>query len=275
MLTVWVGLALVTSSVSVETWLSVATYNILADVYASPERYRLSGDELAWNSRWPRIRSRLQEIDPDVLFLQEVQVGSHVARIAAALSAELDVLFVRRARGKLDGCALLFKRSMFALVDHVDVDLDDGSKGNVGLAAVLKHASAPAHHCLVASTAHLHWNPDEWKLKEAQAERILDATRQLSLKHGCLSVLVAGDWNSFANSSVVKHILKDRVLSLTRADVNEPTTITETFNATIDHVFFSGMALLDARVHTRSPWLPMPNADEPSDHFPLVARFSL
>ena len=85
--------------------LRVATWNILADAYASPERYAYAGDArvLSWSKhRLRKIREILAACRADVLVLQEVD---HPGALGEALSTlGYSTHFEKRNGGRQDGC---------------------------------------------------------------------------------------------------------------------------------------------------------------------------
>ncbi len=252
------------------TTLSFVSWNLLADVYATIDRYPWAADSLQWPARSERLLERLRHSDVDVIALQELQ-HDHVATFATALEHEWATLFFRRARGKADGVALSFRHTSLTLLEHVDVDLDDGERGNVGVAAALRFRAG----CVAVGTLHTFWDPRAEALKLHQTQRLHSAVAALGWRHACAFSVVLGDFNSLPDSAVVRWMVTDG--GMQRAPIDEPTTVTSSFNGTIDHVFFAGLRLARAELRSgaaHAPRRPMPNADEPSDHFPLFAQFA-
>lgn len=247
------------------------SWNVLADAYATADRYPWSGDALRWPERSARLLERLRASPvADVIALQEVQFD-HVGALAGALQTDWDALFFRRSRGKVDGCALMFRRASLTLLEHVDVDLDDGERGNVGLAAALQFRPGG---CVAIGTGHTFWDPRFEAVKLRQVQRLHAAVTALAWRHACAHSVIAGDLNSLPDSAVVRWLATDG--GMRRAPIDEPTTITAAFNGTIDHVFFAGLRLARAELLSgaHAPPRPMPNDDEPSDHVPLFVALS-
>lgn len=101
----------------------IATYNILAEIYATQTMYPYCDHwTLNWNYRKVNLLREMREVAADVLFLQEVQADHYEQDILPELSEEgYDGLYKHKTResmgasGKVDGCAILWRRGKFRL----------------------------------------------------------------------------------------------------------------------------------------------------------------
>ncbi len=92
------------------TRFSVATYNVLANAYVKPDRYRHSPPEaLEPIARRERLLARIAALEVDVLCLQEVEPDAHAA-IAQRLGEGYESAFAPRI-GRPDGASLFARKS--------------------------------------------------------------------------------------------------------------------------------------------------------------------
>lgn len=151
---------------------TVLSYNMLADLYASPEQF---GYCPHWALHWPYRRTNLlRELlsyDADIMCLQEVQ-STHFTDFFAPKLAEAGytAIFKRktsemytREAYAIDGCATFFRKDKFALVKKYEVEFNKAAlslaesmtpekknpalsrllKDNVALIAVLEALDPP------------------------------------------------------------------------------------------------------------------------------------
>ncbi|TDH72254.1 uncharacterized protein CCR75_003267 [Bremia lactucae] len=111
----------------------VLTYNVLAEIYATRQMYPYCPVwALNWSFRRELLKRELQSYNADILCLQEVQ-GDHFKTFFAPLMDEwgYEGWYLKKAResmgleGKVDGCALFFKRSRFILKERYPVDFNE------------------------------------------------------------------------------------------------------------------------------------------------------
>jgi len=101
----------------------IATYNMLAEIYATQTMYPYCDHwALNWNYRKINLLREMREVAADVLFLQEVQADHYEQHILPEMSEEgYDGLYKHKTReamgasGKVDGCAILWRRGKFRL----------------------------------------------------------------------------------------------------------------------------------------------------------------
>jgi len=135
-----------------EVHFRIATYNVLAEIYATPQYYPYCPRfALHWPYRGRRIVDELAEADADVICLQEAQRDHYDRDISPALD-ELgyDGVFSQKTRetipGKVDGCAIFWKRVKFRLAEHRALQFNDVARAE---ATALRMSERDEHAFLV------------------------------------------------------------------------------------------------------------------------------
>jgi CCR4-NOT transcription complex subunit 6 len=110
-----------------------------------------------WSLTWPYRRSiilqELNDTQGDILCLQEVQ-ADHYSQSLLPMLSELgyDGLFKQKTResmgqyGKVDGCAIFWRKSKFSLTENYSLEFNEIVKrnaGQLGLEDSDKHRSPP------------------------------------------------------------------------------------------------------------------------------------
>lgn len=115
----------------------VATYNVLAEIYATGQQYPYCDFwALSWEYRFHNILREIMDANPDVLCLQEIQADHYDTHVIGALhEAGYDGVFKQKTRqsmglaGKVDGCALFWRRAKFHLVESYSIEVRYGVVG--------------------------------------------------------------------------------------------------------------------------------------------------
>lgn len=249
---------------------SAATYNILADAYVRPDRYRGCPPEaLVPGPRRRLLLDRIAALDVDLLCLQEVEPAAHQA-IADRLGDTYVGVFAQR-RGRPDGASLFARRARVSLDRHQVLHYRAHQADDDQL-ALLVHLHIEGRRLLVAST-HLQWCPDDTSSDRhtgrAQMIELLDHMQ--ATDPGAIWI-VAGDLNATSRSSVIEAAL-ERGLVLSARDQRP----WDTCNANrrprkLDYLLIRASDRLEPhpgalpRLHRDTP---MPSQTEPSDHLPL------
>ncbi len=107
---------------------SVLCYNILAEIYATQERHSYCPTwALAWSYRRGRVLAEILSHAADVVCLQEVETQQYHEFFAPNLAAAgYEGVFQAKSRsrsmagdgGRVDGCAIFWKQSVFVLVEE-------------------------------------------------------------------------------------------------------------------------------------------------------------
>nr|CCA14064.1 carbon catabolite repressor protein putative [Albugo laibachii Nc14] len=104
----------------------VLSYNVLAELYATRQLYPYCPMwVLSWNFRKELLKNELHSYNADILCLQEVQ-GDHYKTFFYPMMSEwgYDGWYLKKSResmgleGKVDGCALFYKRNRFILKEQ-------------------------------------------------------------------------------------------------------------------------------------------------------------
>lgn len=112
---------------------TVLTYNLLADLYATPEQFGYTPPwALGWGYRRQNLLRELLAADADVLCLQEVQSNHFADFLAPELAAAGFAGVYKRKTAEVftgssyatDGCATFFKRARFGLVKKYEVEFN-------------------------------------------------------------------------------------------------------------------------------------------------------
>jgi mRNA deadenylase 3'-5' endonuclease subunit Ccr4 len=252
---------------------SAATYNILADAYIRPDRYRgCSPASLVPGPRRALLLDRIAALDVDLLCLQEVEPAAHQA-IAERLGDDFVGVFAQR-RGRPDGASLFARRACMSLDRHEVLHYQAHAPGDDQL-ALLGHLRFGTRRLLVAST-HLQWCPDntptEQHIGRAQMLELLD--RMQVIDADAIWIL-AGDLNATSRSSVVT-AATDRGLVLSARDQRPCDTCNANGRPRKLDYLLTRADQLDPHPGTL-PKLhrdtPLPSNTEPSDHLPLRIDF--
>jgi hypothetical protein len=111
--------------------LSVVTYNLLADCYATPGYFRNTDRSvLDWDERKKALISVLDALDADILCLQEVD-HYHSFLLPSLRARGYDGRYKRRnGPNKRDGCATFWRTSKLALVQAKGLELDEAARAS-------------------------------------------------------------------------------------------------------------------------------------------------
>ncbi|GAB9474773.1 Carbon catabolite repressor protein [Globisporangium polare] len=114
----------------------VLTYNILAEIYATRQMYPYCPVwALSWSFRRELLRRELQTYNADIICLQEVQ-GDHYKKFFVPMMTELgyEGWYLKKTResmgleGKVDGCALFYKRNRFIMKEQYPIEFNEMAK---------------------------------------------------------------------------------------------------------------------------------------------------
>lgn len=244
--------------------IELLSWNVLADAYVKRE-YFPSADPalLERGARTEAIVRRLAASAADVVCLQEVERA--LVDALASLEA-FDVRFLRKGRGKPDGCAMLTRRATIRVERTSELAYDDGS-GHVALLAVVR---AGAEEITIA-TSHVKWDPPDTPHAERWATRQLGALVR-AVEAERIPSVVCGDFNVTPEDPALRAL--DAFADVYAGTPHDkPTVNANGWVRRIDYVF------ADRRLDTEplavadvDPTTPMPSPIHPSDHLPIGAR---
>lgn len=243
----------------------MATYNILAEIYATQQQYPYCDIwALSWEYRFQNIIREIVDASPDVICLQEVQADHYEDHFYAAMSEQgYEGVYKQKTRqsmglaGKVDGCALFWRRSKFHLVESYSIEFnelaqrqatqvlglnprsEEGisflnrlSKDNVAQLVVLELAQPtlatranrdPINQVCIANT-HLYSNKDFPDVKLWQAWQLLQELENFVLSRGTnLPLIICGDFNSTPDTAVYD-LLSRQTVHPGHPDVNIATS---------------------------------------------------
>jgi CCR4-NOT transcription complex subunit 6 len=219
----------------------VVTYNVLAEIYATQQQYPYCDLwALSWDYRFQNILREILDAAPEVVCLQEIQADHYEGHVYAALSdAGFEGVFKQKTRqsmglaGKVDGCALFWRRSKFHLVESYSIEFnevaqrqatqvlglnprsDEGSaflnrlsKDNVAQLVVLEFIQPSArsnreiNQVCIANT-HLYSHKDFPDVKLWQTWQLLQELESFIMSRGSsLPLVICGDFNSTPDTAV-------------------------------------------------------------------------
>ncbi len=222
----------------------IVTYNILAEIYATQQQYPYCDLwALSWEFRFQNILREIIDACPDVICLQEVQADHYETHLYNALSDNgFEGVYKQKTRasmgmaGKVDGCALFWRRSKFHLVESYSIEFNELaqrqatqvlgmnprsdecmaylnrlSKDNVAQLVVLELAQPalssrsnrdPINQVCIANT-HLYSNKDFPDVKLWQSWQLLQELETFIMSRGTnLPLMICGDFNSTPDTAV-------------------------------------------------------------------------
>eukprot|EP00536_Pseudo-nitzschia_multiseries_P014782 jgi/Psemu1/40148/gm1.40148_g len=231
----------------------IVTYNVLAEIYATQQQYPYCDIwALSWEYRFHNIMREIIDAAPDVVCLQEVQADHYENHLYAAMSEQgFEGVYKQKTRqsmglaGKVDGCALFWRRQKFHLVESYSIEFnelaqrqatqvmglnprsDEGmnflnrlSKDNVAQLVVLELANPqlatrtnrdPINQVCIANT-HLYSNKEFPDVKLWQAWQLLQELENFIMSRGTsLPLMICGDFNSSPDSAVYGLLMQQTV----------------------------------------------------------------
>ena len=259
----------------------VLSYNLLAEIYATQQMYpHCDFWALGWGYRLPNLLRELRDSAADVLCLQEVQADHFEKNLKPWLSdSGFDGLYKQKTRdamgpaGKVDGCAIFWRRSKFRLAEHYGVEFNDCArslaqqiatsdeherdilgrlmKDNIGMVAVLEvllpgnpqragrlNRMGPLQ--VAVATTHLYSNKDYPDVKLWQCLSMVRELEQLVLARD-LPLVMCGDFNSVPSSAVYE-LLAHHTVSEGHPDLQ--VVDTRALHGLLKYVFVASMAMV-------------------------------
>ncbi len=269
----------------------VVTYNILAEIYATQQQYPYCDFwALSWDYRFQNIMREIIDACPDVICMQEVQADHYETHLYNALSeAGFEGVYKQKTRasmglaGKVDGCALFWRRSKFHLVESYSIEFnelaqrqatqvlgmnprsEEGmaylnrlSKDNVAQLVVLELAQPsmstrsnrePINQVCIANT-HLYSNKDFPDVKLWQSWQLLQELETFVMSRGQnLPLMICGDFNSTPDTAVYD-LLSRMAVHPGHPDVNMNNGDDSTPNILPDAISISHSFQLGSVYHT-------------------------
>jgi CCR4-NOT transcription complex subunit 6 len=243
----------------------VVTYNVLAELYATQQQYPYTDFwALSWDYRFQNILREILDAAPDVVCLQEIQADHYESHVYAEFAdVGFEGVYKQKTRqsmglaGKVDGCALFWRRSKFHLVESYSIEFneiaqrqatnvlglnprsEEGmqfinrlSKDNVAQLVVLEHIQQltlgrtaqprEVNQICIANT-HLYSNKDFPDVKLWQSWQLLQELESFVVSRGTnLPLIICGDFNSTPDTAVYD-LLSRQTVHPGHPDVNVAT----------------------------------------------------
>lgn len=119
----------------------IISYNVLAEIYATQSQYPYCPPwALSFEYRRKLLMTELRRYDADIMCLQEVQADQfNTSLYHDLLAAGYEGLFKAKTRvsmgreGRIDGCALFFRKSRFALHEKYVIEFNDAAEATYNL----------------------------------------------------------------------------------------------------------------------------------------------
>jgi endonuclease/exonuclease/phosphatase family metal-dependent hydrolase len=177
---------------------------------------------LAWplskdpRGRMDSVSAKVRELSPDILLLQEVWLGSHVDRLAAALQPDWTSIYIkRRGSGPRGGLLTLLRASVgwralsppefhafSASAPAWKIWEGDGLGGKAVLSVELKNGEQR----ICAINTHLQSQYSGSNYTEVREAQLIELGQVVSRFHPSLPALVAGDFNTDCRESLYSRV---------------------------------------------------------------------
>mmetsp|Transcript_84116 Transcript_84116/g.271207 ORF Transcript_84116/g.271207 Transcript_84116/m.271207 type:complete len:406 (-) Transcript_84116:301-1518(-) len=260
-------------------------------VEANDEHFR-------WSARRPRLLEQIRSMKADILSLVELD---HFFDFRENLSDTYEAAFTKRPRAlSSDGSSIFWRKQRFELLrPPINITFEDWEprqgevhhQDRVMLAVALRDRSPGGMgRRLVAASVHLMRNPEDTGKDAMRMLEVSQMMRALSCfvaEVGAEGLVVMGDFNAvpqswthlFALHGWQDCIGSEKGMQDAFDDVEwgpreeACTTRTGARSVWVDYIFFSSRTMfLESRPEVeRCPKLPIPDAEHPSDHLPIVA----
>lgn len=211
------------------------TYNLLANSLvdlSDPDFAAIPPDVLTWPARSKRLQNQLRLQNPDLACIQELD-SDCVDEFLRPFARDFVWRFKSRTGDNRDGCALLWKDSVFELLDYRPIEFKnmlaaDGStpltfmdRDNVAQVAALRNRATG--YVVIVGNCHLIFNQNRGDIKLAQVMGMLRVIAEFKRIFSSDSapepaVFIGGDFNSTPTSGVYS-LLANGVLDVRNVDL--------------------------------------------------------
>ncbi|HEX5082581.1 MAG TPA: endonuclease/exonuclease/phosphatase family protein [Blastocatellia bacterium] len=263
--------------------LSIASYNILADSYVMPKWYpNVDPEVLRWDRRKFSLAERAARLDADIICLQEVEADAYALLEGNLAANGYSGVYAKKGAGKPDGCAMFFRqaRLRFAGADtlyYCDGRLDVPDSGHLALIVNFECEWG----VVKVATTHLKWGQDnkapEQHIGYREIRELIDERfkpdQTAHAQTAQTEWIICGDLNAQSGDPVVRELL-DAGFVDAYAGREQATCNPNGRAKRIDYIFHTpGLSAEPARLMEIDDLTPLPSADEPSDHLPIMAAF--
>lgn len=246
----------------------VATYNILAEVYAKPAYYpNHQKEEFLWESRFEKLLARIDGLQADLLNLQEVE--PHIFdKIHAHLAPQGYVgIYAKKGHLRPEGCACFFKKELGTFLSAQTLFYQDKLPGDKdpfsGHIALIAKFEIEGRTVAFLNT---HIRRDDHGFNE-----VVQLVSEYVTDSSVDEWFVMGDFNHPPSSQIYE------LMQALFEDPFEPVAFpTVSFDgiARIDYIFHQGEWPVVANSQQTVITVPnsLPNQEEPSDHLPITVE---
>jgi endonuclease/exonuclease/phosphatase family metal-dependent hydrolase len=267
--------------------IKVATWNVLAPQYAMTYKYPWCAPEhLDWNHRQPLIVSQIQEMDPDILCLQEVQVDLWSHLLEGLESYDAVIQNVTNEHNV--AIAILVRKDCPFCVERVE------SRSRV-LLAVLRSKLDESQNLYLGSV-HLEAGTEDGNdlQRYHQLKSLFKRLRLHCSMDGTMladaSIILAGDFNMLRTNFIYDCLrkgelnhpekIKIKPVPIVKFHDSIPVPITFAKGYALDFIFTSAGIEIENQIH-QSPLATQgvpqlwPSEEYPSDHLPIGVTLSV
>lgn len=256
---------------------SIASYNALADSYVKPQWYpNVDPEILRWDRRKFALAERIARLDADIVCLQEVEADAY-ALLERGLGAKgYSGVYAKKGRDKPDGCATFFRQEALRLAGAETFYYRDGRNGapdSGHLALIISFEREPG--LIRVANTHLKWGqdnkPPEEHIGYRQIKELID--QRVNPDQTAYVWIVCGDLNAESGDPAVRELLGNGFVDAYAG--HEQATCNPNVRAKrIDYIFHTpNLIAAPAKLMEIDDFTPLPSADEPSDHLPIMATF--
>lgn len=313
-------------------------FNVLCDKYATRQIYAYCPSwALDWDYRKQQILKEISTQNSDLILLQEVENQEFYGYFQPELHQRgYEGVFSPKSRARtmsehdrkhVDGCAIFYRCDKFTQkaehlieFERLAVAVGKGSpdmlnrvmpKDNIAVSVMLEVKGSKTGKCVLATNAHLTWDPEFKDVKVIQAVMLTKEVEKIAAAHKAATgqmpaIIVGGDFNSTPDSGVLEFMQKGRIpdahpditgrnyesfaanvgfshsLNLRSSYSGEMpyTNYTYDFTGCIDYIFYNTDTVV--ATHVLGPvdsdamtnfWCPNPHFA--SDHFAISAKVVL
>lgn len=267
----------------------IMSYNILAQtlLVRHINLYRHCNRNMQILQEEHRYRNIVNEIlnyNCDIVCLQEVEDSDLNYFVNVLAQHNYKHVYKKRTGDNVDGCCIFYKHRKYALTRCKFVEYFKGdhhslmNKHNVGVIANLRSA----HQSIIIANTHFLYNPRRNDIRYEQCKHLLSQVKHMYETSASenTSVVITGDLNSSPKSGLVNFILRNKDFKFKSAyDLNAHSASTFHDEWTlVDYIFYTSdvlklLAVKSLPQYNKETITRIPNKDQGSDHFALVAMF--
>lgn len=258
---------------------AVATYNVLATAYISPQWYPGVPEHLLRpETRVPALVRHVEALGADILCLQEVEPDVFTALTDRLGSLGYAGYFEQKGRNRPDGCATFVRTETFAVRRTHRLEYRDreaGAEAHSGHVALLLTLERDTRSLGVANT-HIRWMapnaPSAEQVGFRQVAELIETCRDF--EPPCENWTMCGDFNYPPDSEAVR-VMRDAGYAFAHADRPHVRSAVANGRAKlIDYLFHTaGLRVRAIDPPAVSDDTKLPSPEQPSDHLALVAEF--